>query len=358
MAVLILFVTLLPLVPTGFWFVRGWDFPRLQVTMLAALSLLIAGVLLLRADDRREPATWCILMVAVVLWQGSHVVQFSPLWLYEVADAKDGSKSTRLMVVNLKKENASYAEVIAEIREEAPDILLLIEVNKQWNAGLEPLRGDFAHHHGEVMDEGLGLVLWTSLKASKMETRRLVSERRVTIWAQLELPDGQPVNFVGVHPTPPGLMDSTGDERRDSRVRDAELLLIAKEVTRRRDECWIVAGDFNDVAWSHTTRLFKRTSGLRDPRVGRSFMGTFHSQYPLLRFPLDHVMLSDGFTIGQLSRKYITGSDHFSVLADISHVQTEKGVTPKPEGNDAADANELIEEGHEDAVRRDVSAAK
>jgi endonuclease/exonuclease/phosphatase (EEP) superfamily protein YafD len=162
------------------------------------------------------------------------------------------------------------------------------------------------------------------------------------------------VNFVGVHPTPPGLMDSIGDARRDSQVRDAELILIAKEIANRSDEVWIVADDFNDVAWSHTTRLFNRISGLLDPRVGRTFMGTYMADYPPYRCPIDHVFLSEGFTLGSLARKKITGSDHFTILATVSLSQPQVGVTPVPQGDDRKDARQIVEEGMKDAEDRDL----
>jgi endonuclease/exonuclease/phosphatase (EEP) superfamily protein YafD len=230
----------------------------------------------------------------------------------------------------------------------------LVELDDGWDERLKPLRSKYTHHHEVVRGEGLGMAIWSQLPVEHAETKHLISDRRASLWAEIETSDGSTINFIGVHPTPPGLLDSTGDTRRDSRVRDAELIMIAKEIASRPDEAWVVAGDFNDVAWSHTTRLFKRISGLLDPRIGRTFMGTYMADYPPCRCPIDHVFLSEGFTLGSLARKKITGSDHFAILAEVSLEKPNAGVTPVPRGNDTQDAKELIEEGKEHAEERDV----
>jgi hypothetical protein len=74
----------------------------------------------------------------------------------------------------------------------------------------------------------------------------------------------------------------------------------------------------NDVAWSRTTKLFQKMSGLLDPRVGRGFFNTFHAHIPLLRFSLDHIFHSSEFRVRKLKVLADVGSDHFPVFVELS----------------------------------------
>ena len=348
-ATLLVLGTVLSLIPTGAWYIRIWDFPRFQLAVCLLLLAIFAWALGAKFIKSPERLIWISILVIAAGGQLFHVIHFTPIWVKEVRSSQSPSETLSLLVVNLDYENNAFEPVKDEILKIDADLLILIEVDDEWNNKLEPLHKNYPYRENVVRTEGLGLCLWSKLQLDDVQTKYLVEERRPSIWARLNV-GKTPVNLVAIHPTPPGLDDSTGESRRDSRTRDAELVLIAKH----RDENWIVAGDFNDVAWSHTTRLFKRLSGMNDPRVGRTFMGTFHAKYPLLRFPIDQIMLSDAFTLDKLERHPITGSDHFGVLVQVGVDGPTKGVTPEPQGNDQTDANEIVEEGKEDAQKRGI----
>ena len=161
---------------------------------------------------------------------------------------------------------------------------------------------------------------------------------------------GVQIRFVGVHPTPPVLRKGDEDaiERHDSRIRDADLLLIAKEIAGDPEPRWIVAADFNDVAWSRTTREFQRVSGLGDPRVGRAMLNTYHAQKPFWRYPIDHSFVSPGLRIDSLARIVIPGSDHFAVKAGFDISRLKQPLDAEPAGDQV---EQVIEDGIEDANR-------
>ncbi|VTP64526.1 Uncharacterized protein conserved in bacteria [Serratia rubidaea] len=132
-------------------------------------------------------------------------------------------------------------------------------------------------------------------------------------------------------------------------------MLVGKSVVDAQTPV-IVTGDLNDVAWSTTTRLFLKISGLLDPRRGRGMYSTFHAGYPFLRWPLDHVFHSDDFVLGSLRRLPGIGSDHFPIMAELVY-SPKKGAQQESlqrESEDEALAEEKL--ASTDATPADVHA--
>jgi hypothetical protein len=93
----------------------------------------------------------------------------------------------------------------------------------------------------------------------------------------------------------------------------------------------IVAGNLNDVAWSHVRRLFRRLGDMLDPRIGRGLYATLNARRPLLRWPLDHIFFTGEFRLVRLERMGFIGSDHFPILVELSY---EPGLAEEQEARD------------------------
>jgi endonuclease/exonuclease/phosphatase (EEP) superfamily protein YafD len=129
----------------------------------------------------------------------------------------------------------------------------------------------------------------------------------------VELPTARFV-FHAVHPLAPvpsqRFPDGAGKE-------EVALIKVADRVDTYTLPS-IVAGDFNDVSWSNTTRLFGEETDLRNVRLGRGLYNSFDARSALLRWPLDHFFVSEEFAAVSLERLPKFGSDHFALVATFA----------------------------------------
>ena len=306
----LLVLTLLPVLRYKHWVVRSLDFPRLQ---LAVLALLLIG-----ADiwlGLQQPAGWGLLAIALpcLLWQAWWIVPYTRVWPAEVrpADSTDELRRLRIVTANVLGTNRNAHTLLHLVRTREPDVLITLETDDWWQAQLDTLLPDMPHSIKCAKDNLYGMHVYSRLPLEAQQIAYLVEPDKPSMHMRVRLRSGHAIRMHCLHPAPP-----SPSENESSSERDAELVVVARSVARR-DEPIIVTGDLNDVAWSATTRLFRKLSGLLDPRVGRGMFNTFHADYPFLRWPLDHLFHSGHFTIGKIERLPHIGSDHFPLLAEI-----------------------------------------
>ncbi|MGB3547463.1 MAG: endonuclease/exonuclease/phosphatase family protein [Saprospiraceae bacterium] len=296
------------------WWIRGFDFPRVQLTLFMVTALVLTPLV---ADWN----DWMYYAFAAALLGGIGI-QFFRIYPYTLIAAKQvkdaaspASESTiKLMISNVLMTNRDPTRLLALVKTHQPNLLLTLETDKWWEDKLEAGIGDRYPHIIRVpLDNLYGMHLFSNLKLIDVEVKYLIKEDIPSIHCRVELPDGDIIKLHCLHPMPP-----SPTEAYSSTGRDAELLMIGKKVAEN-NKATIVAGDLNDVAWSHSTNLFLRASGLLDPRRGRGFFNTFHAEYRLLRWPLDHIFHSDDFGLVDIRRLPKVGSDHFPVLLELHH---------------------------------------
>jgi endonuclease/exonuclease/phosphatase (EEP) superfamily protein YafD len=343
---LVVLTTALPFLPFKAWWIRIWDFPRLQ---LAILGLLAIAIMLIQGRPRDAwDVVFGLLVLAAVLQQASLVWRYTRLAPREVQVARrsDPSRQISLVISNVLQDNRDAERMLAETRAADPDVAFFVETDEWWRERLQVMLSTHPHAVEHPLDNTYGMLLYSRLPIEQSSVNFLVQEDVPSIQAMVTLRCGVSVWLNCVHPRPP-----VPGESDESLPRDAELLLVGKRVCDA-DVPVIVCGDLNDVAWSHTTRLFQRLSGLLDPRKGRGLYSTFHARYPGLRFPLDHVFHSADFRLVRLLKLGYVGSDHFPVHIVLSHEPEAEPGQQVPDA-DERDEREAVETVAEGVVRED-----
>lgn len=233
---------------------------------------------------------------------------FSPKELAKYKGKPEG-RDISLIVSNVYTPNREVGKLIQLVRQYNPDMLLTLESDTWWESQLDTLEEDYPHTVKVALDNLYGMHLYSKLELQDPKVLYLVEDYIPSIHAQVALKSGQKVQIHCLHPEPPSPTESD-----TSTSRDAELLIIGKN-TKDEKLPVLVFGDLNDVAWSRTTSLFRKISGLLDPRIGRGSYNTFHANYPFLRWPLDHVFVSEHFKLRTLKVLPSIGSDHFPVFS-------------------------------------------
>jgi endonuclease/exonuclease/phosphatase (EEP) superfamily protein YafD len=339
LAALVVVATALPAAPSGAWWVRVFDYPRVQTAALGAVALVLYAL-----AGRGGPRWGHVLVAALALavaYQAVQIAPYTPLASPEVVVAEGaGGPTLSVLVANVLMENREAERFLDVVRRYDPDLVLVLEPDAWWERALRPLDATHAYALKEPLSNTYGMLLYSRLPLLDAETRYLVEPDIPSMHARVRLAEGRAVQLHALHPDPPNPQYAT-----ETTERDGELLLIAREVGRRGGPA-VVVGDFNDVAWSRTTRLFQETSGLLDPRVGRGTFSTYNARWPLLRWPLDHVFHSDHFALVRLERGPDVGSDHFPIFAELAVDPEAEWIqdAPAPEADDLREADEAIDE--------------
>ena len=338
-------LTALALIETDEWWIRVLDFPRPQIASVLGATLV---VLWATSFSEGVPKFISAVAVAALIWQTWLILPYTPVWAEQIvaADGCDDQRRVRFLLANVLQDNRDPEPLLAFARDLDPDVILLTEIDLWWEQAVSTFKDSHTQTVLKPLSNTYGIGLYSRLALRGSEIRYLLEDDIPSIRTRVVTAGGTEFAMWAVHPAPPRPEDDT-DER------DAELLLVAKEAADA-DRPAVVAGDLNDVAWSSTTTLFQEISGMLDPRIGRGLYATFNAQWPLLKWPLDHLFASREWTLGEFRRLGDIGSDHFPILVELCHQPEAAAIQDgnAPEPGDARDAQEHIEEGR-DAARED-----
>ena len=334
---LLILFSFLPLIKTHYWWIRILDFPRTQVALFSAITL--GFYLYISPFTAFYEVTLAVLLGLALINEIIHIYRFTPFVKVEAlrSKIKAPANSFSIMVSNVRMSNKKYKKFLKVVRETDPDILLINEPNQKWANAIAELDKVYAYSIKKPQENTYGMMLYSKFKLVTHSIQFIVEEDIPSFYAIVELPSGKKIDLFTVHPRPPHYDKNTD-------TREAELLQVA-QLAKLTPLATIVAGDLNDVAWSYTTNLFRKVSGLLDPRIGRGFFNTYNALIPFFRYSLDHIFYDPAFRLIRIKRLPKFGSDHFPMFLRLNYEPQEavEQEVPVAEPEEVKEAQEMID---------------
>lgn len=311
-----LVVTLLPCSNSKQWWVRDFDFPRLQIFFITLSDIVL--FLTLNGLHSLWDIIFNIIMILILIFHASKIYPYIPIARKQVADSHLSGQSNHITIVtaNVQKNNRQSENCLSMIKNVCPDILILVEIDQWWVHELRHIEQYYEYQVSYPQENPYGMMLFSKFELQSPTVEFLIKDDIPSIHTTVKYNDKQSFKLISVHPAPPTPPHIDGDTN-NSKERDHELYAVARRIKNYEGPV-IVAGDLNDVAWSLTTKAFQKRSGLLDPRQGRGFFNSFHAKYFFLRFPLDHIFVSKHFLCSELKRLDDIHSDHFPIYARLT----------------------------------------
>ena len=310
--VIAILLTIFPFIAVDHWVIRVFDFPHLQLTLLTMLAFL---TYFLKFEIRnRMDYIFTFALLGCFIFQSIKIFPYTTFASYEVLDGDLEEKSIfSIYTANVLQDNKDKKRVIGDAKRLDADVVLFTETNTEWQKILNQKFNESYPYKVEIpLENTYGMLLYSKFELLRAEAKYLVEDTIPSIHTRIILPSRDTIQMFAIHPAPP-----TPQHNPSSVDRDAEMMKIAR-LTRNSKYPVIVMGDFNDVAWSETTMLFQRVSGLLDLRKGRGLFSTYNAKSWIMRWPLDHIFTGPELRVLDVKLGEKTGSDHFPFFTKLS----------------------------------------
>jgi endonuclease/exonuclease/phosphatase (EEP) superfamily protein YafD len=221
----------------------------------------------------------------------------------------DSQPNLRLVFANVCQDNPHRDEIRRTVEALDPDLAVLQEINEAWRAGLQPLIARYPHSQYVPGTDLRGLLVLSRFPLLNSHTENFGNSLAPSLIATVDI-NNTHVLLVVTHPWP--ALDAYGFHSRNEQLNHVGAFLISAP-----HPC-ILVGDLNATMWSDAYKRLVRQSGLLNTRAGFGILPSFPmDKLPLLRFPIDHCLISPDLTIVNCRLAAPAGSDHAPLVVDL-----------------------------------------
>ena len=218
LGLLLLAGTLLSLTRIAAWPARVWDFPRVQIAVVA-VGCGVGYLLLALARGGPGWGMWLFLaaMVGVTAWQAWCIRAYTPLASLEVqrGSGRPGDPHVvRIVISNVLESNRQFDLWREVVMREDPDVVVAAETDEDWAREIGQAF-DASHSHRVVQPQSncYGMALWSRLALEDAKTEFIVQDDIPSIHATMRMRNGEAVCLHSLHPRPPAPQEGDSSDR-------------------------------------------------------------------------------------------------------------------------------------------------
>ena len=239
-----------------------------------------------------------------------------------------------VLLSNVLGSNTHYSLFTDYVRRISPDIVVMIEVDKDWELATQNLKLTYPYHHIKAQENNFGLSILSKFPITQIEEKHFGLPGMPSLIAKIEVADKNPIQLIATHPVPPV-------STHFSQVRDLQLTGISQYISdsnhSQHPTPTLLVGDLNITMWAKAYQQLEKQTHLTNARKGFGLIPTWPSHWPIFGIPIDHCLVSPEFKVVDVYSGENIGSDHLPLVTHLSLNQTaEFQQTPAVTDNYAA----------------------
>lgn len=282
-------------------------------------GVLMSAYCMLDAIYLSELQPWKAIPLSSLPWSTPSELNDKNLENAGKESTEKGNGLLRVMSWNVWIGNQNDSEVLRTIREQDPDVLVLIEVGPWHQESLgKLLQEEYPNSKWIPQTDARGIAMLSRVPEMKFRPVDLAEMGVPAIEGEIPGQGAQRgIRILGVHTSSPNLGGRTAQ-------RDQQLDFVRRWVAESNEEV-LVIGDFNITPWSKPFREMLQgdelgRGRLRDTREGRGYFATWPADLGWLGIPIDHALVTRGIEVHQRGAGVpIRGSDHGWIDVTISN---------------------------------------
>lgn len=130
------------------------------------------------------------------------LINLLPWYLPQLNSNDAGDTSLRVMIFNTRSpQNRNYAELLSWVKTTQPNLLALVEVDRNWFREFSQLEELYPYSFADLTSSPRGLVIYSQYPLNFAQVKYFSERDNPTLIAQITL--GQPITVIATHPKPP-----------------------------------------------------------------------------------------------------------------------------------------------------------